>query len=208
MSGVRLLDMWESGLTFETQDERGELELLDRGMFVRCVSISDTKGSICGTDGAETLMVRLRRECTSTLDRFFNKFGLEYHEHITCPHCIGRAEKPMRIAFEDCLAFVLQDDKEFVCGLDRVSTRVLLPEVALGDALVFDAGAVQQEQRPFAAGGFGVIYRGVMASTAVVIKELDPCKAGLFRKAKANAIAKGAGAVNVTFAASVSALHR
>ncbi len=71
---------------------------------------------------------------------------------------------------------VLEQRPVFECGSTSVPVSLLGDDLTFGYVIVLDAKDINLEVTPFAAGGFGSIYRGKLHGAAVVAKELKADK--------------------------------
>jgi TPR repeat protein/serine/threonine protein kinase len=125
---------------------------------------------------------RLVEECTSLFNAAFDKGAEESSvQHlVACPHCLRDAslvETPTYVPFTACVELVLSQSATLKCsGRYEVPMDGLGDDITFGYVRVFKDDEIQLEEKHFASGGFGNIFRGVMNGQVIVAKELKPEK--------------------------------
>lgn len=120
------------------------------------------------------LVQRLVEETDALMGSVFARTPeLAPQQHVTCPHCLMAARpQPVRMEHAHCVALVLSAAETFVCEGVRVPVALLGDDLTFGYVALLGPGAITLEATPFAAGGFGSIYRGTLAgpdSTSVAL---------------------------------------
>lgn len=171
----KVVQYWGSGFQIAGQKEQAEVVLQEDqlSMTLRCVSSSSSSSAVAGKRSLTQLLVE---ECTSLFGVLFARTpDLAVRHFVTCPHCLASrscSNEPTRFPYEECVQLVLQRAKVFNCGTEKVSVDQLGTDLTFGYVTVLGADEVKLESKPFAAGAFGSIFRGVINETSVVAKEL------------------------------------
>jgi serine/threonine protein kinase/GTPase SAR1 family protein len=125
---------------------------------------------------------RLVEECTSLFNAAFDLGSEEspIQHLVACPHCLRDAklvERPTYLPFDACVESVLSRSATLKCsGRFDVPMDGLGDDITFGYVRVFKDDEIHLEEKNFASGGFGNIFRGTMNGQVVVAKELKPEK--------------------------------
>jgi hypothetical protein len=140
-------------------------------LVVRCV------GSVgrSGEAGKRLLVQRLVEECMSLFDALFARGPESTPRHlVSCPHCLAKSsmQEPARFPYDECVLHALGRAASFRCGNAIVPVSTLGSDLTFGYVSVMDPSEVKLDAAPFAAGGFGSIYRAHWHGSLIVAKVL------------------------------------
>ena len=168
---IRIREMWRNGMVMEDVNQ-GDI----------CEIVADYKRKVgaaivvrCMGNTGSTLAQKIGDEVNALLKSVFQQSMIPpYVQYVGCPHCLDKGEeKPRYLAFEEYVEMVTSDRKTFFCGEDEVEMTMLGTDMVFGNCQVFGRSDIAVEDKAFAAGAFGNIYKAaVEGKLEVVVKEL------------------------------------
>ncbi len=171
---VTIVETWLYGIVVQkTANQTAEITVDLTGehqaITIRCVSKSNDKLE-------RDLIAMVAQECTSLFETAFplrNNVENPFKLLVACQHCLAhRKENPMMLPYERILEMVVQKVTSFKCGNETVPTALVGDDVTFGYVSIFEPEDVSVAQKPFAKGGFGNIFKGMLRRKEVVVKEL------------------------------------
>jgi TPR repeat protein/serine/threonine protein kinase len=163
---------------------RGNLGLSShRRRSPRPGDLQEEAAAALGARPRASFIQRLVEECTSLFNAAFDRGSEEspIQHLVACPHCLKDAklvERPTYLPFNACVDSVLSKSATLKCaGRFEVPMDGLGDDITFGYVHVFKDDEIHLEEKHFASGGFGNIFKGTMSSGQVVVaKELKPEK--------------------------------
>ena len=168
---IEILSMWRNGIIYTDIAKIAKLSCSDSTIVLE---IRQRKKSTQKDSGS--LLRKTDAELNSLFNTVFHKtWSTPVSCSLVCPHCLGNNEaEPSILPYNKCVDWVLTGVKSFPCS--NADEPILV--ATLGDDLSFEyvelvrQESIRLEERAFAKGGFGDIFKGVMHRQEVVVKQI------------------------------------
>jgi len=164
--------MWRNGIVLKSNSQLAEI-VAESGQDKSIIRVQ------CQTDEdveERFFIQRISEEISSLFKSAFSKMiESPSEQYIVCPHCLKQeSEKPRMLLMKVCVEMVVSGKKDFECGDEIVNVSLLGNDVTFGHVKVFEEDDVKLEEKHFASGGFGNIFKGALNKEVIVAKEMKP----------------------------------